>query len=547
MSALLVVGCGLLGTSVARAYARSNPKANIVGVEPESVAREAASQLSVYTQVVPTIDDARRAIQTLGVIGSGSEDGSKNGGKDGSVIGIAATPVPHLAQTLLELASFCTLAMDVGSVKAPVVAELENNAPGAVPANIVPAHPMAGSHERGSSAATADLFDGRWVYIVPLKDGDPQAVKVAHQFWQTLGGHTQETDPQQHDQAVGYTSHLPHLLSSAYMEVQGAQPAAAGTGFMDFTRLAKANPQMWSQVLIANQHAWKPQLTRYIEVLQSAQSLLETGDVAAVERWLEARLNDREGIERAVQHGPATQTASRVMQTTTNQSENQPGNVGGVPVITIDGPSGSGKGTLARALAERLAWNLLDSGSLYRIVGWAAESRGVSLDNEQDLARLAESLDIAFDGEETWVDGVGAESHIRSEEAGAAASQVAAMPAVRQALDRVQKAMRKPPGLVADGRDMGTVVFTSAPLKIFLEASAEVRAERRYKQLKSKGSPANVRALLKAIRDRDERDKGRAVSPLVPAEDAVILDSTTMTIDAVIDRAFELVRERGLV
>ena len=217
------------------------------------------------------------------------------------------------------------------------------------------------------------------------------------------------------------------------------------------------------------------------------------------------------------------------------------------PVIAIDGPSGSGKGTLAKALAAKLGWHLLDSGSLYRIVGWAAESRGVPLDAESQLAELTLGLDIRFDEGETWVDGVGAEAHIRSEEAGALASLVAALPAVRQALEHVQKSMQKPPGLVADGRDMGTVVFTAAELKIFLEASAEVRAQRRYKQLKDKGSPANVRALLAAIKDRDERDKGRAVSPLVPARDAVILDSTTMTIDAVIDRALSLARERKLV
>jgi len=211
------------------------------------------------------------------------------------------------------------------------------------------------------------------------------------------------------------------------------------------------------------------------------------------------------------------------------------------PVITIDGPGGSGKGTLATALASRLGWHLLDSGSLYRIVGWAAQERGAA------LAAMALGLDIRFAGDETWVDGVATEIHIRTEEAGAAASHVAALPEVRSALDAVQKSLRKPPGLVADGRDMGTVVFPAAALKIYLEASAAVRAERRHKQLKEKGSPASLRALLEAIEERDERDKRRAVSPLVPAEDAVILDSTAMTIDAVIDRALALAKDRQLV
>ncbi|MEM7220842.1 MAG: (d)CMP kinase [Pseudomonadota bacterium] len=216
------------------------------------------------------------------------------------------------------------------------------------------------------------------------------------------------------------------------------------------------------------------------------------------------------------------------------------------PVITVDGPSGSGKGTLAKALARQLDWHLLDSGALYRIVGWAADRRGVDLDDADAVAAFTRRLDISFAGGVALVDGELAEHHIRTEEVGALASRVAPHQPVRDALLDVQIGMRRPPGLVADGRDMGTVVFPTAQLKIYLEASAEERAQRRYKQLKDKGSPASLRALLESIEVRDERDKGRAVSPLVPADDAIILDSTALTIDEVIQRALALAAERGL-
>ena len=216
------------------------------------------------------------------------------------------------------------------------------------------------------------------------------------------------------------------------------------------------------------------------------------------------------------------------------------------PVITVDGPSGSGKGTLSAALSARLGWHLLDSGALYRIVGWAAGEADIDLADESALAVLAARLDIRFDAAGALVDGERVEAAIRTDEAGQAASRVAALQQVRRALFAVQIGMRQAPGLVADGRDMGTVVFPAAPLKVFLEASAEERARRRHKQLKEKGSPASLRALLESIRDRDERDKGRAVSPLVPASDAVILDSTALTIDEVVERVLALAAERGL-
>jgi cytidylate kinase len=215
-------------------------------------------------------------------------------------------------------------------------------------------------------------------------------------------------------------------------------------------------------------------------------------------------------------------------------------------VIAIDGPSGSGKGTLAAAVARALGWHLLDSGSLYRIIGVVAERDGLALDDEAELTSLALRLEIEFVDGRSIVNGADLTDAIRTEDAGAAASQVAALGDVREAVLALQRSFRRPPGLVADGRDMGTVVFTDAPLKIFLEASAEERAERRYNQLKNKGLSVSLRGLLAQIEERDARDRGRAIAPLKPADDAVVIDSTQMTIEEVLKTVMDLVRQAGL-
>ena len=223
-----------------------------------------------------------------------------------------------------------------------------------------------------------------------------------------------------------------------------------------------------------------------------------------------------------------------------------------VPVITIDGPSGSGKGTVAALLAGKLGWNFLDSGALYRLLAFAARNHGVDLTNEEALKVLAEHLDVQFgaarDGHGMVIilEGEDVTEAIRNETVGAGASQVAALPVVRTALLQRQKAFREAPGLVADGRDMGTVVFPDAPLKIFLTASAEERACRRYLQLKARGDDVNLASLLEEIRERDERDTQRAVAPLKPAEDAIQLDSTTLSIEEVLQRILSEVADRDL-
>ncbi|MBU1488950.1 MAG: (d)CMP kinase [Gammaproteobacteria bacterium] len=222
------------------------------------------------------------------------------------------------------------------------------------------------------------------------------------------------------------------------------------------------------------------------------------------------------------------------------------------PVITIDGPSGSGKGTIAGLLARQLGWNLLDSGALYRLLAFAASNHGVDLTNEEAMKVLAAHLDVQFiaaadgKGQSIILEGEEVTDVIRNEQVGAGASQVASLPAVREALLQRQQAFQEMPGLVADGRDMGTVVFPDAPLKVFLTASAEERARRRYLQLKGKGHDVNLASLLDEIRARDERDTQRAVAPLKPAADAILLDSTELSIEDVLERILSEVANRDL-
>jgi len=212
-----------------------------------------------------------------------------------------------------------------------------------------------------------------------------------------------------------------------------------------------------------------------------------------------------------------------------------------IPVITIDGPSGAGKGTVARIVAEQLGWHLLDSGAIYRVLAVATQHHHVSVEDEEPLIPMAAHLDVQFEissqGESKVIlEGENVTDTIRTEEIGALASKVAAFPRVREALLRRQRAFNVAPGLVADGRDMGTVVFSKAPVKVFLTASAEERAERRFNQLKEKGLDVKIGRLLDDIRQRDERDRNREVAPLIPAEGALIIDSTSLSIQEVVNK-----------
>lgn len=217
-----------------------------------------------------------------------------------------------------------------------------------------------------------------------------------------------------------------------------------------------------------------------------------------------------------------------------------------IPVIAVDGPTASGKGTVAQRVAERLGFHYLDSGALYRLVALAALEAGIALNDAAALAALARRMHIAFRGERIELEGREVADRLRAEQVGNAASALAVFPQVRAALLDRQRNAREMPGLVADGRDIGTVIFPHAGLKVFLDAAVAMRAERRRKQLIEKGFPANISFLLKDLQDRDARDRSRPIAPLIPAQDAVIIDSTHMSVDAVVEQILGLAASRGL-
>ncbi|QOC21653.1 (d)CMP kinase [Wenzhouxiangella sp. AB-CW3] len=219
-----------------------------------------------------------------------------------------------------------------------------------------------------------------------------------------------------------------------------------------------------------------------------------------------------------------------------------------IPVLTIDGPSGAGKGAVSARVAESLGWHLLDSGAIYRAVALAVLDEGIDAGDGAAIVGLCADLDLDFaageDGISVLLGGQPVDRRLRAEDVSAMASRVAALPAVRQALLDLQRRFRRGPGLVADGRDMGTVVFADAPCKVFLQASVEERAKRRYKQLKQKGESVKFLRLFRDLEERDRRDRERAVSPTVPADDAEVIDSTSLGLDEVVERVLEHVRQR---
>ncbi len=512
---ILIVGLGLIGGSVARGLRANGFVGQIMACGRDAVPLRKAQSEGVIDQwstqlheIAPKADLILLAVPTLSM--------------------------RALLQILKEVVRDETIITDAASVKGSVLADLRA-VWGHIPRNFVLGHPIAGSERSGYDASTIDLYQHRRVIITPVPETAPDAVHVVTKLWEGLGAQVSEMSVADHDAVLAATSHLPHLLAFSLVNTLNAQNKiddifrfAAG-GFAGFTRIAGSDPVMWRDIFLANGEATVEVLDAYMQELSRMRQALLAKDAQVLESAFE---NAKSARNHFIENHFSKNLSAKAETV--------------VPVLTIDGPGGSGKGTISAKVAATLGWHYLDSGALYRILGVAAQRAGVSTSDEAALLALVDHLAIRFGIEDgsVWLGDEEVSGAIRHEDAGALASEVAVNPMVRAALLDRQLQFRQSPGLVADGRDMGTVVFPDAAIKVFLTASAQERANRRYKQLIAKGNDVNLSALFLDIQARDERDSQRAVSPLKPAEDAIVVDTTAMSIEQVVEKVLDLVREK---
>jgi len=514
---VLIIGLGLIGGSVARGLrSRGLCKAiDACGRDPKPL-QLAARQGVIDAWSTDLAELAPRA--------------------DIILIAVPTLSVRRILSLLESLLSEHTIVTDAASVKGSVIEDLRAVF-GQIPSMFVPGHPIAGSEQSGYEASNELLFTDRKVILTPLEETDAQALRVVQELWQGLGAQISSMSVRDHDAVLASTSHLPHLLAYTLVNTLSSQSLTddifryAAGGFAGFTRIAGSDPVMWRDIFLANGPATVAVLDAYTDELARMREALVRSDGEALEgAFSKAKAARSHFVE---QYYKPEQGSSQQMP---------------AAVLTIDGPGGSGKGTISAQLAQLLGWHYLDSGALYRLLGIAAKRARVATNDANDLLALLDDISIRFEASDgsVWLGEEEVSSELRQEAAGTLASEVAVVPAVRAALLARQHQFRQAPGLVADGRDMGTVVFPDALLKIFLTASPEERANRRYKQLIAKGNDVNLSALFLDIKARDERDSNRAASPLKPADDAIVVDTTDLSIEQVVAKVFEMVRQRLL-
>lgn len=508
---LAIVGLGLIGGSIGLAARKRGLAREIIGYSRSEDSRQGAVAAGAVDQVT---DDLLAAVRDADLV-------------------YVSVPVGVIADMLEQITPVlrlgCTVT-DAGSVKAQICRD------GArfLPASFIGGHPMAGSEKSGVQAATADLFAQRSYILTPV-DADEELLAGLVEFVRGLGARDIVTTPEEHDRYVALTSHLPHLWASALMLALsrvGDDPhqlaSFSGGGLRDTTRIAGASPELWKDIFLSNQ----AQLLQACDVADLALADLRRAvhevDIAALLELL----------------GQARQFREQLCLSGGGPDMPCPG-----LKLAIDGPAGAGKSSVARDVAGELGYIFIDTGAMYRAVAYFAKERGLAPGTDDDeIGRLAGRLTYEFRAvgaeRHLFVDGHDVEAVVRLPEVGRLSSPVSAIPLVRHNLVVAQRQMAAGGGIVMEGRDIGTVVLPDADVKVFLTASPQERARRRYRQLRDSGIELSYEDILHEQNVRDQRDSSRAVAPLRKADDAVEILSDDLTRQQVVAQIVQLVRER---
>lgn len=508
---LAIIGLGLIGGSIGLAARRWGLAGEIVGYSRSENSRQGAVAAGAVDEA---FDDLAACV------------------RDADLVYIA-TPVGTVPDILEQIAPLITIGCtitDAGSVKRGICREGTH----LLPASFIGGHPMAGSEKTGVQAATADLFVGR-SYILTPQDADEELLERLLGFVRAIGARPIIATPEEHDHLVALTSHLPHLWVSALTlglsrggDELSQLGSFSGAGLRDSTRIAAASPELWRDIFIANREQVLAACDQAQQALGALRQALQNDDAEALTGLLAEAKAFREQLTLA-SGGP---------------DMNQPG-----LKVAIDGPAGAGKSSVARDVARELGYVFIDTGAMYRAVAYFAREKALAPGtHDEQIGRLAGQLGFEFrtvdDEQHLFVDGQDVETVVRLPEVGRLSSPVSAIPLVRQNLVAAQRQMASGGGTVMEGRDIGTVVLPDAELKVFLTASPQERARRRYRQLRDQGMEVSYEDILHEQNVRDQRDSSRAVAPLRRADDAIKICNDDMTREQVVAHIVQLVRER---
>jgi prephenate dehydrogenase len=448
----------------------------------------------------------------------------------GADLVVLASPILAMPQVLSAMVPHLpagAVVTDVGSVKAWVVEKLE---PLLGPQMaLVAAHPVAGKETTGAAAADPELFKDRRVIITPSARTTPDALDRVTQLWQATGARVEQMPAEVHDRMLARASHLPQVVSSALgaaladEQVAGRFAAAFGAGGLrDTTRLARSSAEIWRDICLTNRGAILDALSLYISSIENFRRAIASGDADAIEAAF--RAGQRIGRHLA-EPSPRRQR----------------------PIIAIDGPVGAGKSTVARALARELGFDYLNTGAMYRALALAAHRRAITADDpqlERKLDPLLREIAIAVDGDQVLLDGADVSAAISDPAIGDLASRLSALRAVRERMVQLQRAAAAGGGVVMEGRDIGTVVFPDAEIKFYLDAGVDTRAARRFAELQAQGGQITLAEVTAALRERDRRDSTREIAPLRCADDAIVLNSTHLSVAQVVERLISEIHKR---